>query len=31
MSIVLVNGEVKAGDPIMVKLPPEPYLPLETV
>ncbi len=31
MSIVLVNGEVKAGDPIMVELPPEPHLPLETV
>jgi len=31
MSIVLANGEVKAGDPIMVELPPEPHLPLETV
>lgn len=31
MSIVLAGGEVKAGDPIMVELPPEPHLPLETV
>jgi MOSC domain-containing protein YiiM len=31
MSIVLVSGEVKAGDPIMVELPPEPRLPLKAV
>jgi MOSC domain-containing protein YiiM len=31
MSIVLVSGDVKAGDSIMVELPPEPHLPLETV
>ncbi len=31
MSIVLVGGEVKAGDPIIVELPPQPYQPLETV
>ena len=31
MSIVLANGEVKAGDPIMVELPPEPRRPLEAV
>ena len=31
MSIVLVGGEVKAGDPIVVELPPDPHRPLETV
>ena len=31
MSIVLVSGEVKAGDPIVVEMPAEPYRPLEPV
>lgn len=31
MAIVLVGGDVAAGDPIEVSLPPEPHLPLEPV
>ena len=31
MSIVVVSGEVKPGDPIVVELPPEPHRPLEAV
>ena len=31
MSIVLVGGEVKPGDSIVVELPPEPHKPLEVV
>jgi MOSC domain-containing protein YiiM len=31
MAIVLAGGEVVAGDPIEVSLPPEPHLPLEPV
>lgn len=31
MSIVLVGGDVRAGDPIRVELPPEPHQPLKPV
>jgi MOSC domain-containing protein YiiM len=31
MSIVLVSGEVRAGDVIRVELPPEPHEPLQVV
>jgi len=31
MSIVLVSGEVRPGDPIVVEMPPGPHRPLETV
>jgi MOSC domain-containing protein YiiM len=31
MAIVLVDGEVRPGDPITVELPPEPHRPLEVV
>ncbi len=31
MAIVLAGGEVRAGDPISVELPPEPHRPLEVV
>jgi MOSC domain-containing protein YiiM len=31
MAIVLVGGEVRPGDPILVELPPEPHRPLEVV
>ncbi|MEK3732012.1 MULTISPECIES: MOSC domain-containing protein [Paenibacillus] len=31
MAIVLVGGEIRAGDPIRVELPPEPFRPLERV
>ncbi|AFZ68089.1 MOSC domain-containing protein [Deinococcus peraridilitoris] len=31
MGVVLESGEVRAGDPLRVELPPEPYLPLERV
>lgn len=31
MSIVLIGGEVRAGDAIRVELPPEPYEPLQVV
>lgn len=31
MSIVLIGGEVRPGDPIIVELPPEPHRPLEPV
>ena len=31
MSVVLVGGEVKPGDSIVVELPPEPHKPLEVV
>jgi MOSC domain-containing protein YiiM len=31
MSIVLAGGEVRAGDPIRVELPPEPHQPLQPV
>jgi MOSC domain-containing protein YiiM len=31
MGVVLAGGEVRAGDPVTVGLPPEPYLPLEPV
>jgi len=31
MSIVLAGGEVRAGDPIRVELPPEPHEPLQVV
>jgi MOSC domain-containing protein YiiM len=31
MSIVIVSGEVKPGDSIQIKLPPEPYQPLNRV
>jgi MOSC domain-containing protein YiiM len=31
MSIVLSGGEIRAGDPIRVELPPEPHRPLEPV
>lgn len=31
MAIVLVDGEVRPGDPIFVELPPEPHRPLEVV
>jgi hypothetical protein len=31
MSVVLASGEVRPGDPIQVKLPPQPHRPLEPV
>ena len=31
MGIVLVSGEVRAGDPIRVELPPQPHRALEPV
>jgi MOSC domain-containing protein YiiM len=31
MSVVLAGGEVYAGDPIRVELPPEPHVALEPV
>jgi MOSC domain-containing protein YiiM len=31
MAIVLADGEVRPGDPIIVELPPEPHRPLEVV
>ena len=31
MGIVLTDGEVRPGDPIVIKLPPEPHRPLERV
>jgi MOSC domain-containing protein YiiM len=31
MSVVLAGGEVRAGDPISIELPPGPHLALEPV
>jgi MOSC domain-containing protein YiiM len=31
MAIVLTGGEVRAGHPIRVELPPEPHRPLEPI
>ena len=31
MSIVLTGGDIRAGDPIEIELPPEPHLPMERV
>jgi hypothetical protein len=31
MAVVLTDGEVRPGDPILVELPPEPHRPLEVV
>ncbi len=31
MAVVLIGGEVRAGDPIRVELPPAPHAPLQPV